>query len=63
MKREKLLKHLRENGCVLLREGGKHSIYQNPSNKKRTAVGRHRELSDLLCKKICKQLGIPPVKK
>jgi mRNA interferase HicA len=63
MKRAKLIDHLQEHGCVLLREGGKHSIYKNPRNNKRTAVGRHRELSDLLCKKICKQLGIPPVKK
>jgi len=62
MKRLVLIKHLRRNGCVLMREGGNHAIYLNPINKKRTAVGRHRELSDLLCEKICKQLDIPPVK-
>ncbi|MBX2968650.1 MAG: type II toxin-antitoxin system HicA family toxin [Cyclobacteriaceae bacterium] len=59
MKRKEFLKHLHAQGCVLLREGSNHSIYQNPINKKQTAVGRHPELSDLLCRKICKQLEIP----
>jgi len=43
----------------LLREGANHAIYQNPVNLKQTAVGRHQELDNLLCKKICKQLEIP----
>ena len=59
MKRTTLIKHLAKNGCVLLREGSNHSIYLNANNKKQSAVGRHRELSDLLCEKICKQLEIP----
>ena len=29
MKRDDLLRHLRQFGCVLLREGGKHSVYVN----------------------------------
>ena len=62
MKRLVLIKHLERNGCVLMREGGNHAIWFNPANKKRTAVGRHRELADLLCEKICKQLDIPAVK-
>ena len=62
MKRLVLIKHLERHGCVLMREGGNHSIYLNPANSKRSAVGRHRELADLLCNKICKQLDIPPVK-
>lgn len=62
MKRHKLVQHLERHGCVLLREGGNHAIYLNPANNKRSAVGRHNELDDLLCKKICKQLEVPPVK-
>ncbi len=62
MKRGDLIRHLEQNGCVMLREGANHSIYQNPTNKKQTSVGRHRELADLLCKKICKQLEIPEIK-
>jgi len=30
----------------------------NPTVKQ-TAIGRHQELANLLCKKICKQLEIP----
>jgi len=62
MKRHKLIGHLKKHGCVLLREGGNHSIYVNPANQRQSAVGRHRELSDLLCKKVCKQLDIPQIK-
>ncbi|MFM9840474.1 MAG: type II toxin-antitoxin system HicA family toxin [Cyclobacteriaceae bacterium] len=62
MKRNKIIKHLETHGCFLLREGGNHSIYLNPENKRQSAVGRHRELADLLCNKICKQLGIPEIK-
>ncbi|MBY0436215.1 MAG: type II toxin-antitoxin system HicA family toxin [Cyclobacteriaceae bacterium] len=63
MKRIQFIKHLEENGCYLLREGANHSIYQNITNKRQSSVGRHRELSDLLCKKICKQLDIPEIRK
>ena len=63
MKRNQFIKHLESSDCELMREGGNHSIYQNLSNKKQTAVPRHNELSDLLCKKICKQLEIPFRKK
>lgn len=58
MKRSALIKHLQKNGCRLLREGTNHAIYQNPANLKQTSVGRHQELDNQLCKKICKQLEI-----
>jgi mRNA interferase HicA len=61
MKRSEFIKHLHKNGCELLREGSNHSIYFNPVNHKQTSLGRHQELSDLLCKKICKQLGITQI--
>ena len=61
MKRSEFLKHLRKNNCILLREGSNHSIYLNEINHKQSAIGRHNELSDLLCKKICKQLEIPEI--
>jgi len=59
MKRSALVKHLEKHGCHLLREGGNHAIYINPANQKQTAVGRHQELDNMLCKKVCKQLEIP----
>jgi mRNA interferase HicA len=63
MKRQVLIRHIELHGCILLREGSKHSIYFNPANQKQSAVGRHKELSDILCLKVCKQLDIAPVKK
>jgi len=62
MKLRELLRYLSANGCELLREGGRHSWWHNPSQNKRTAVPRHKELSDELAKKICKDLGIPKIK-
>jgi mRNA interferase HicA len=62
MKRGDLLRHLRTHGCELLREGGRHSWWHNPSQNTRSAVPRHNEIHDLLCNKICKDLGVPRVK-
>jgi len=59
MKRCTLLKHLRQYGCELLREGKKHSVYWNPGNRKTSSVPRHTEIVDKLAHKICKDLGIP----
>ncbi|MFN8565381.1 MAG: riboflavin biosynthesis protein RibF [Anaerolineae bacterium] len=39
-----------------------HSIYRNPETNQTAPVPRHNEISDLLARKICSQLGIPPVK-
>lgn len=63
MKRNELLRHLHKQHCILLREGAGHSIYLNPATKKQSAVPRHKELSDLLCQKICKQLEIKIIKR
>ncbi len=46
MKRKKLIKHLEKHGCRLYREGAKHTLYYNPSNKKITTIPRHTELFD-----------------
>jgi len=62
MKRGDLVRHLRSNGCALLREGGRHSWWHNAAQNKRSAVPRHNEIDDDLTRKICKDLGIPPVK-
>lgn len=59
MKRRKLLKHLRRQGCELLREGGKHSIFWNPETEQTTAIPRHTEIVEPLAAKICKDLGVP----
>lgn len=62
MKRRELIKHLRSNGCRLLREGARHSWWHNPKLNKKSAIPRHYEISDILAQKICKDLGIPSIK-
>jgi mRNA interferase HicA len=62
MKREALLRHLRRHGCQLLREGGRHSWWNNPAQNKRSAVPRHTEIDDDLARKICRDLGVTKVK-
>jgi len=59
MKRADLLRHLSAHGCQLLREGGRHTIFWNPANRKTTAVPRHTEVLEQLATRICKDLGIP----
>ena len=59
MKRIDLVRHLEFNGCELLREGSRHTLYINPSNEQTSAVPRHREINDFLAQKICRDLGIP----
>lgn len=59
MKRADLVRHLEAHGCELKREGGEHSIYWRPDTGKRTAVPRHREIADLLARRICRQLEVP----
>lgn len=61
MKLRDLLSHLRKNGCVLVREGSKHSLFLNPVTNRFSTVPRHNEIDDYLAKKICKDLGIPTV--
>ena len=59
MKRRNLLNHLRQHGCRFVREGSEHSIRENPANRRRTAVQRHREIPEYTAKRICKQPEIP----
>jgi mRNA interferase HicA len=61
MKRGDLLRHLRTHGCEQLREGGRHSWWFNPTQNKRSSIPRHNEIDNDLAKKICKDLGVPPI--
>ncbi|MBI4547328.1 MAG: type II toxin-antitoxin system HicA family toxin [Ignavibacteriae bacterium] len=64
MKRREVLHHLEQHGCRFLREGAKHTVYFNPTNRKTSTIPRHSEIADFLARKICKDLDIPsPIKK
>jgi mRNA interferase HicA len=60
MKRRYLLKHLAMHGCVVVREGSRHTIVRNPANGAESQVPRHREIKTTTAKGICKDLGIEP---
>lgn len=59
MKRRELLQHLGAQGCVFVREGHSHTIYENPDNGRRVPIPRHREIATPLARAICRQLEIP----
>jgi mRNA interferase HicA len=59
MKRVDLIRHIERHGCVLLREGGNHTVFVNRAVRKAATVPRHREINDFLARKICRELGIP----
>lgn len=60
MKRVELVRYLESHGCSLLREGGRHSVFVNRSTGKASAMPRHREINDILARKICRDLEVPP---
>ncbi len=59
MKRRDLLAHLTAHDCALLREGARHSWWHHLKLGNRSAVPRHREINDILARKICQDLGVP----
>jgi predicted RNA binding protein YcfA (HicA-like mRNA interferase family) len=58
VKRVDLIRHLEQHGCLLLREGGSHSVYINRTARKTSTVPRHREINEFLVRKICRDLEV-----
>jgi predicted RNA binding protein YcfA (HicA-like mRNA interferase family) len=61
VKRSTLLQHLRKHGCTLKREGSSHSLWTNSQTGAIEAVPSHNEISNVLAKKICRNLSIPEI--
>ncbi len=59
MKLLDLERHLRAHGCQFAREGGAHTLWANPVNRKVAPVPRHREIKEGTVRAICRQLEIP----
>ncbi len=59
MKRVDLIRRLEELGCVLVRHGAKHDWYRNPNTGVSQAVPRHREIGEVLARKIIRTLANP----
>lgn len=55
MKRLDLITQLEAGGCVLLQHGGRQ-IYHNPKTGNSQPIPRHREINEMLARKILKDL-------
>jgi len=58
MKRRELISHRQQHGCQLLREGGSHSVWINPTTGRKETVPRHREVKRHLARSICRNLSV-----
>ncbi len=56
MKRKDLIRQIEKQGCILIRHGGKHDIYQNPHTGISQPIPRHQEINERLARKILKDL-------
>jgi mRNA interferase HicA len=56
MKRQELVRRLEENGCVLIRHGGKRDWYRDPHTGASQPVPGHREVNENLARHILKML-------
>jgi len=57
MKRLDLIKIIEKSGAVFIRHGSNHDWYKNLETGISEAVPRHREIKELLAKKIIKKLS------
>jgi len=63
MKRKDLIRYILNFGCRVEREGSNHTVFINFSSGQVSTVPRHSEINTFLGRKICKDLGIPPIAK
>jgi len=56
VKRRDLERRLRIAGCYLKRDGGSHALWINPKSGVIEAIPRHKEIKEMLAKKILKNL-------
>ena len=60
MKRIVLIRILTdEHAVVFVRNGGSHDIYRNPITGRAEAIPRHREINEMLARKIIRALTTP----
>jgi predicted RNA binding protein YcfA (HicA-like mRNA interferase family) len=57
MKRVDLIRQIESIGCILIRHGAKHDWYRNPNTGVSQPVPRHREVGEILARKIIRMLA------
>ncbi len=63
MNRRALIVYLQNHKCLLFREGKRHSVFYNPITNPTSTIPRHSEIDNFLANKICKDLGLMPIRK
>lgn len=63
MKRKDLIRYILSFGCGIEREGSHHTVFINFNSGQVSTVPQHKEIHTFLGRKICKDLGIPPIGK
>ncbi|MCC8179582.1 MAG: type II toxin-antitoxin system HicA family toxin [Planctomycetes bacterium] len=58
MKKQRLVKYLKNHGCYLARQG-EHEVWESADGLRGTGVPRHKEIRTGTVKSICRDLGIP----
>ena len=53
---------MKRHGCRLEREGARHTVYSSPATGAKAPVPRHPEIDNRLARKICRQLGVAPIR-
>jgi predicted RNA binding protein YcfA (HicA-like mRNA interferase family) len=56
MKRRDLVRQIEKAGCQLIRHGGRHDWYQNPSTGSCQPIPRHAEIKEHLARHILRKL-------
>lgn len=57
MRRKELIRRLEQLGCVLVRHGGSHDWYTNPTTRQSQPDPRHTEVNEWLARSILRKLG------
>ncbi|MCA0360425.1 MAG: type II toxin-antitoxin system HicA family toxin [Armatimonadetes bacterium] len=60
MNKGDLVRHLSSEGCTLLREGKRHSIWINPATGETAAIPRHNTIKKNTARQICQALRVKP---
>ncbi|MBQ6248463.1 MAG: type II toxin-antitoxin system HicA family toxin [Kiritimatiellae bacterium] len=57
MKREDLIRAIREHGGEFVRHGGNHDWYRQPATGAQQPIPRHREINENLARHILRKLA------
>lgn len=60
MKRIDLINRISEDGAVFVRHGSSHDLWRNVITGVSEMIPRHREINEMLARKIIRRLATPP---